>query len=185
MIGPMPLTRQAKCNRLQIHAISLYEINKALDQNKETNNILDIIPPEYHKFLLLFSEVEANKLPPHCPHDPQIPLNEGFTLPFGPIYSLLRTEFEALKKWLDENLSKGFICASSSPAGAPILFVKKSDGSLCLCVDYRGLNEGTIKNRYPLPLLHEMLLRLQKAKYFTKLDIQGAYNLVCIAEGEE
>jgi hypothetical protein len=52
-------------------------------------------------------------------------------------------------------------------------------------VDYRGLNEGTIKNRYPLRLLHETLLRLQKAQYFTKLDIRGAYNLVRMAEGEE
>jgi predicted aspartyl protease len=185
MIAPVPLTRQAKRNRLQIYAISLYEINKALDQNKETNNISDIIPPEYHKFLLLFSEVEANKLPPHRPYDHRIPLKEGFTPPFGPIYSLSRTELEALKKWLDENLSKGFIRASSSPAGTPILFIKKSDGSLCLCVDYRGLNKGTIKNQYPLPLLHETLLGLQKAKYFTKLDIRGAYNLVRMAEGEE
>jgi hypothetical protein len=78
--------------------ISLYEINKALDQNKETNNILDIIPPEYHKFLPLFSEVEANKLPPHRPYNHQIPLKEGFTPPFGPIYSLSRIELEALKK---------------------------------------------------------------------------------------
>jgi hypothetical protein len=63
--------------------------------------------------------------------------------------------------------------------------VKKGDGSLRLCVDYRGLNEGTIKNRYPLPLLHKTLLRLQEAKVYTKLDIRGAYNLVRMAEGEE
>jgi hypothetical protein len=80
-------------------------------------------------------------------------------------------ELEALRKWLDENLAKEFIRASSSPARAPILFVKKGDGSLRLCVDYRGLNEGTIKNWYPLPLLHETLLRLQKARFYTKLDI--------------
>jgi hypothetical protein len=86
---------------------------------------------------------------------------------------------------LDENLSKGFIHASSSPAGVPILFIKKGDGSLCLCVDDQGLNKGTIKNHYPLLLLHKTLLRLQKAKYFTKLDIHGAYNLVRMAEGEE
>jgi hypothetical protein len=92
---------------------------------------------------------------------------------------------EALWKWLNENLSKGFIHASSSLAGVPTLFVKKSDGSLRLCVDHRGLNEGTIKNRYPLPLLHKTLLCLQKAKYFTKLDIHGAFNLVRMAEGEE
>jgi hypothetical protein len=63
--------------------------------------------------------------------------------------------------------------------------MKKGDGSLRLCVDYRGLNEGTIKNWYPLPLLHETLLHLQKAKFYTKLDIQGVYNLVRMAEGEE
>jgi hypothetical protein len=80
-------------------------------------------------------------------------------------------ELEALKKWLEENLSKGFIRASSSPASAPILFMKIGDGSLWLCIDYWGLNEGTIKNRYPLLLLHETLLWLQKAKYYMKLDI--------------
>jgi hypothetical protein len=63
--------------------------------------------------------------------------------------------------------------------------MKKGDGSLRLCVDYRGLNEGTIKNWYPLPLLHETLLRLQKARFYAKLDIRGAYNLLRIAEGEE
>jgi hypothetical protein len=136
MIGPMLLTHQAKCNRLQIHTISLYEINKALDQNKEANNISDIIPPEYHKFLPLFSKAKANKLPPHRPYNYRIPLKEGFTPLFGLIYSLSRMELEALKKWLDENLSKGFICTSSSPAGTPILFIKKSNRSLCLCVDY-------------------------------------------------
>jgi hypothetical protein len=94
-------------------------------------------------------------------------------------------ELEALRKWLNENLAKGFIRASSSPTRAPILFVKKGDGSLRLCVDYRGLNKGTIKNRYPLPLLYKTLLYLQKVKFYTKLDIQGVYNLVRMAEGEE
>jgi hypothetical protein len=129
--------------------------------------------------------MEANKLPPHYLYDHCIPLKDGFTLPFGPISSLSRTELEALQKWLEENLSKGFIHVSSSPAGVPILFVKKGDRSLCLCVDYWGLNDGMIKNGYPLPLLHEILLYLQKAKYFTKLDIHGAYTLVRMAEGEE
>jgi len=94
-------------------------------------------------------------------------------------------ELQALRQWIDENLSKGFIRASSSPAGAPILFVKKKDGSLRLCVDYRGLNEGTIKNRYPLPLIRETLMQLSKARYYTTLDVRGAYNLLRMAEGEE
>ena len=86
---------------------------------------------------------------------------------------------------MDENLSKGFIRASSSPAGALILFVKKSDGSLRLCVDYRGLNAGTIKNRYLLPLIRETLMRLSKACYYTALDVRGSYNLLRVAEGNK
>ena len=96
-----------------------------------------------------------------------------------------RAELEALKKYLEENLNKNFIRHSSSPAGVPVLFVKKADGSLQLCVDYRCLNEITVKNRYPLPLIQETLAGLSKAKWFTKLDLRGAYNLVRIAEGEE
>jgi predicted aspartyl protease len=160
MIGPAPLVWQAKQNRLWVNVISLYEIHKALNEEQNGPEITDIVPPEYHKFLPLFSEAEANKLPPHRPYDHRIPLKEDFTPPFRPIYPLSRTELEALQKWLNENLSKGFIRASSSLAGAPILFVKKSDGSLRLCVDYRGLNKGTIKNRYPLPVLYETLLHL-------------------------
>ena len=83
---------------------------------------------------------------------------EGTAPSFGPLYSLSKQELEALRKWLDENLAKGFIKLSSSPAGSPILFVKKKDGSLRLSVDYRDLNEKTIKNRYPLPLIQETLL---------------------------
>ena len=86
---------------------------------------------------------------------------------------------------MDENLSKGFIRGSSSLAGAPILFVKQSDGSLRLCVDYRGLNTGTIKNRYLLPLIREILMRLSKARYYTALHVRGAYNLLRVVEGDE
>ena len=70
-------------------------------------------------------------------------------------------------------------------ACSPIVFVKKKDGSLRLCVDYRDLNEKIIKNRYPLLLIQETLIQLSKAKYFPKLDIRGAYNLIHITEGDE
>ena len=143
------------------------------------------LPEEYRDFGELFSESEANKLPPHRPGDHRIDLKEGTVPSFGPLYSLSRQELEALRKWLDENLAKGFIRTSSSSAGAPILFVKKKDGSLRLCVDYRDLNEKTIKNRYPLPLIQETLMQLSKAKWYTKLDIRGAYNLIRMKEGDE
>src|SRR5690606_37892875 len=131
------------------------EINQALREPKPSDEDLlpTMVPEEYHKFLPLFKKALADKLPPHRAYDHRIPLKEGFAPPFGPLYSLSHNELKALCKWLEENLSKGFIRASSSPCGAPILFVKKKDGTLRLCVDYRGLNEGTIKDRYPLPLV--------------------------------
>lgn len=143
------------------------------------------IPPELQEYSDVFSKSSAEQLPEHSTYDHTIPLESGTKPPYGPIYSLSATELKALDEYLKENLAKGFIRPSSSPAGSPILFVKKSDGSLRLCVDYRGLNKITIKNRYPLPLIQENLDRLQNAKYFTKIDLRGAYNLIRIAAGEE
>jgi transposase InsO family protein len=178
--------KKQRYGQLQLFSLSLYEINKALERKViDEGDLKSLVPPQYHEFLPLFSKAVANHLPPHRPYDHKIPFKEGFEPPFGPLYSLSRPELEALKAWLEENLSKGFIRASSSPAGAPILFVKKGDGSLRLVVDYRGLNEGTIKNRYPLPLVRETLMRLSKARWFSKLDVRGAYNLIRMAEGEE
>ena len=89
-----------------------------------------------------------------------------------------RDELEVLKKYLEDNLSKGYIRASFFPAAAPVLFVKKPGGGLRFCVDYCGLNDLTIKNKYPLPLIRETLGRLCKAVYFTKLNIIAAFNKI-------
>jgi hypothetical protein len=172
--------------KVEQFTLSLNEINTTLQEPKDNDsNIRAIIPPEYHHYLKIFKNINANKLPPHRPCDYKIPLEDSFQPPFGPLYSLSCPELEELKRWLEENLSKGFIHALSSPAAAPILFIKKGDGSLWLVVDYCGINEGTIKNRYPLPLMQNTLMNLSRAKWFTKLDIRGAYNLICMAEGEE
>ena len=161
-IGGQALRRTVYKQKLTIISISLFEINQALglEQKKKELDLKEYILAEYHKFLPLFSETLAKNLPPHRPYDHKIPLREGYTPPFGPLYSMSRTKVQTLKEWLEENLSKGFIRALFSPMASPILFVKKTDGSLRLCVEYRGLKEGTIKNRYPLPLLHETLMRL-------------------------
>lgn len=95
---------------------------------------------------------------------------------FGPLYPMSRDELEALKEWIKENLQKGFIRPSSSPAASPVLFVKKPDGGLRFCVDYRALNAFTVKDRYPLPLTKETLNNLKGMKYFTKLNIVSAFN---------
>jgi hypothetical protein len=185
MIGAAPLLTLHKKKKLEVFSLSLYEINQALKASGEKVDPRKVVPEHFHEFLHLFDKVKADQLPPHRPYDHTIPLVEGTTPPYGPLYSMSRNELVAMKEFIEENLPKGFIRSSSSPAGAPCLFVKKSDGSLRLCNDYRGLNEITIKNRYPLPLIQETLMRLQKAKWYTKLDLRGAYNLLRIAEGEE
>ena len=80
---------------------------------------------------------------------------------------------------------KRWIRPSKSPAGAPILLVPKADGSMRLFVDYRALNRITVKNRYPIPLVSEMLNRFSKAKVFTKLDLRNEYHRLRIKEGDE
>eukprot|EP00079_Xenopus_tropicalis_P032169 XP_017945940.1 PREDICTED: RNA-directed DNA polymerase homolog [Xenopus tropicalis] len=90
-----------------------------------------------------------------------------------------------MEEYIRENLERGFIRPSSSPAGAGFFFVEKKDGGLRPCIDYRGLNKITVKNRYPLPLISELFDRVKGATIFSKLDLRGAYNLIRIREGDE
>ena len=140
---------------------------------------------EYREQAYLFSEDEACHLPDHGPHDLAINLQPGKQPPHQPLYNLSESELQSLRKYLAEYLQRGWIRRSRSPAGAPILFAKKKDGTLRLCVDYRGLNKITIKDRHPLPLIAESLERLARAKIYTKLDIREAYHRIRIRQGDE
>ncbi len=90
-----------------------------------------------------------------------------------------------MKSYIEEELAKGFIRPSTSPASAGFFFMKKKDGGLHPCIDYRGLNDITVKFRYPLPLVPAALEQLRKARYFTKLDLRSAYILIRIREGDK
>jgi hypothetical protein len=79
-------------------------------------------------------------------------------------------------------LEKGYICPSVSPWGAPILFVKKKDGTLRLCIDFRQLNKATVKNKYPLPRIDDLFYQLRGAKIFSKIDLRSEYHRVRIKE---
>src|SRR5579859_3085923 len=103
----------------------------------------------------------------------------------GKLYNMSETELQTLREYIDNMVDKGFIRSSHSPVGAPVLFVKKKDGSLRLCVDYRGLNRLTKKSRYPLPRIDTLINRLTTAKVFTKIDLREGYYNVRIAEGHE
>lgn len=149
------------------------------------SELLQLVPAPYWDFLDVFSKKGAETLPPHRPYDCPIELLPGAEVPFGRIFPLTEQELDTLKIYIDENLKKGFIRPSTSPAGAGIFFVEKKDHSLRPCIDYRELNKVTIKNRYPLPLVPELFQRLGSAVIFSKLDLRGAYNLIRIREGDE
>ncbi len=178
--GGVPFYRAAK--NLQVFAI---HVNPTNNQNPQSERKLVKLLEKYKDFADVFEKNKADQLPEHCPYDCPIDLEEGHSPPFGPIYGLSEPELQALRDYLIENLAKGFVQHSKSPVGTPILFVKKKDGSLRLCVDYRGLNKATKKNRYPLPLISGLLDWLRTRKIFTKLDLRGAYNLFNIRPGDE
>ncbi len=146
----------------------------------------EIVPEHYHSFQDLFAKESFNELPERKPWDHAIELvpNVKSTLDCK-VYPLNRHEQEQLDKFLDENLESGRIRPSKSPFASPFFFVKKKDGTLRPVQDYHKLNEMTIKNRYPLPLISELIDKLHGAKYFTKLDIHWGYNNVQIQEGDK
>ncbi|GJX29959.1 putative reverse transcriptase domain-containing protein [Tanacetum coccineum] len=97
-------------------------------------------------------------------------------------YHLAPTEMQELSNQLNELQDKGFIRPSSSPWGAPVLFVKKKDGSFCMCIGYRELNKLTIKNRYPFPRIDDLFDQLQGSWYFSKIDLRSGYHQLRVRE---
>ena len=136
------------------------------------------------KYQDLFPAEMPSRLPPKRTVNHSIQLVEGTEPPSKPIYWLADTQLKELQKQLDELLSKDWIQPSTSPFGAPIIFVKKKDGSLHLCVDYHALNKATIKNKYPLPRIDDLLDCLHGAKIFSKLDLHSGYHQIRMLEND-
>lgn len=165
---------------------SLYELDHLIEEQSdqepddaETSDLIDQkLPPQYEPYRDVFSKVASNQLPPHRSYDHKIQLEEELPNHFSPLYRQSTTELEATKQYLLDNLNKGFIVNSSSPFASPVLFVKKSDGSLRFCVDYRKLNSLTRNDPYPIPRIDELLSRVSKAKVFTKIDIRQAFHRI-------
>ena len=118
-------------------------------------------------------------------NDHAIKLVNGQQLPYEPIYSLELVELEILKAYIKTNLVNGFIKPSKFPASAFIPFDRKSNGFFRLYVDYWDLNNLTIKNRYPLPLIGKSLDRLGRARWFTQLDSTNAYHQIRIRKKDK
>jgi len=143
------------------------------------------IPAYYQDFSDVFSKSKASQLPPHRPWDCTIDLLPNAMPPKSKVYPLSRHESKAMEDYIEEALNLGFIRPSTSPAAAGFFFVEKRDGGLRPCIDYRGLNNVTLKFLYPLPHVPAALEQLREAKIYTKLDLRSAYNLICIKEGDE
>jgi hypothetical protein len=165
-------------------AFAVVGVMAALEESPRVAGVATTLPKEFRDYEDVFSKEAAGQLPPFKEGDHAIDL-EGKEPPYGPLYNLSSRELEVLRDYLDDAMAKGLIQRSISPAGAPVLFVPKKDGTLRLCVDYRGLNKVTIKNRHPLPLISETLDRLGGAKYFTKFDLKDAYHRIRIRRGDE
>ncbi len=143
------------------------------------------IPPEYSDYSEVFSKTKATQLPPNRPWDCAIELLPNTSPPRSKVYPLTIPETQAMEKYIEEALESGFIHPSTSPAASGFFFVETKDGGLHPCIDYRGLNSITIKNRYPLPLVPSALEQLREATICTKLDLRSAYYLIRIREGDE
>ena len=144
------------------------------------------VPAKYSDFVNVFLKNSAKVLPKRTVMIKRIiNLEEGKQPSYGSIYSLKPVELKTLKTYIKNNLANHFIWALKSLADAPILFFHKPNGSLCLFIDYCELNNLTIKNQYPLPLIGESLNRLGWVKCFIQLDLTSAYHLMRIKEGDK
>lgn len=146
-------------------------------ENSPDNGIAKTILAEFSD---VFPDQLPRELPPQRSIDHRIELAPG-TVPISrPTYRMSYHELEELCRQLEELIACGYIQPSRSPYGAPVLFVKKKDGSFRLCVDYRALNKTTIKNKYPLPRIDDLLDQLHGAKIFSKIDLRSGYHQIRI-----
>jgi len=158
---------------------TVFTVTLSASDSKAEPVDLSGIPEEYHKLQDVFSKAKAGNLALHHPYNLKIDLKEGAQLPLRRMYPLLEKELDALQLFLDENLRTNFIHSSSSAHGAPILFIKKKDGSLHLCVDYQGLNKISKKDQYSLLLqIADLLDTPGKAQIYTKIDLRHTYHLI-------
>ena len=137
---------------------------------------------DMQKLVEEFKDVFPSELPAGLPPDRgnfhTIPLVDGARPPFGPMYRLSPAERREVEKQIKDLLDKGFIKPSASPYGAPVLFVAKKDGSLRMVIDYRALNNLTVKNKYPLPRIDDLFDQLAGAQVFTSLDLMSGYHQI-------
>ncbi|KAI3373892.1 hypothetical protein L3Q82_022461, partial [Scortum barcoo] len=164
------------------HASEKVKPDQTLEPAPDEIPDLEKVPQCYHDLREVFSKTKAMSLPPHRPWNCPIDLLPGAPIPKARLYAISGPERKAMEEYIKTSLQSGIIRPSSPAAGAGFFFVEKKDGSLRPCIDYSALNDVTIKNRYPLPLISSAFELLQQARIFTKLDLRNAYHLGFINE---
>ncbi|GJP79471.1 hypothetical protein CLOP_g9703 [Closterium sp. NIES-67] len=134
------------------------------------------------EFQVILPDDLPNELPPYRTHQHEIVEEPGSKPTFRAPYRLSPTEMTDMKKQIEYLLAKGLIRPSTLPYGAPVLFTPKLDGSLRMCIDYRALNKQTIKNKYPIPRIDDLLDQLRGATVFSKLDLRSGYWQIRMAD---
>jgi hypothetical protein len=174
-------------NRPQpVRAGQVYIGRVVIDAERNATTPVKGIPAQYQQFTRVFSEDASHEFPPSRLWDHAIELKSGApsTLP-GRLIRLLQPELLELQKFVKEHLARGSIRLSKSPYTASFFFIKKKDRKLRPVQDYRPINQWTIKNRYPLPLIPQLVDRLTGCTLYTKFDICWGYNNIRIKEGDE
>ena len=160
----------------------LTKLVQEAQQYQQEVKILD----EYQRHWKVFSKEESHRLPPSRPWDHAIELKEGAPEAINcKVIPTTMEEDEALKKFIKEQMEKGYIWKSKSPYTSAFFFIKKKDGKLRPIQDYQKLNQYTVRDKYPLPLIPELISQVKDANIFSKFDIHWGYNNVRIKEGDQ
>jgi hypothetical protein len=164
-----------------------YNKDKAEMEEKQKKMLQEQVLRELHKYLSVFSDNEASRMPQHTEYDHKIELKHGFILKWSKVYGIDPINEEAFNKFLDENLAKGYIRKplKDFPQASGFFFIPKKDGRMRPCQDYHYINEWTVKNVYPLPRIDDLVDNLSGMRLFTKMDICWGYNNVRINKGDE
>jgi hypothetical protein len=159
--------------------------NKEPSKGIEPEEAFKLVPLEYHEFLDIFSKKASERTPKTQPWDHAVDLKPDFVPKKGQLIPLSMTEQHKVKGFVEDQLAKGYIRPSKSLQTSPVFFISKKDGKKCIVIDYRYLNEGTVKNNYPLPLISQIVDKLKGSKIFIKMDLRWGYNNMRIKKEDE
>src|SRR6267154_4907624 len=179
------ITLQTESKASEINAMTM-ATSWAIQNSKKTSNKEEDVPEQYTKYRKVFSEEEAKRFPPQREDDHEIKFVENAPKFFdAKVYQMSHKQVTFLRKWINEELTKGFIRPSKSPYPSPTFLIEKKNATYRVVQDYRTLNKNTVPDKHPLPLIADLINQLSGKSLFTKFDIRMGYNNIRINEGDQ